>query len=98
MALEYKIQVEKQWPILKEKVIQAIKKNPFFHREYIFEGVHWYEFKTKKNKGKMADVGIVLEKDGLYISRYDFSKNPCFYLENIKAILENAGDYKIEEL
>ena len=89
MGFEYKIIAqftEKQITEIQE----ALEAHAGFGKKYEFDTKVFYNFRLTNNKGKIPNMSISFENDGIYICRYDGSflwKN----FEELKEYMEHEN-------
>ncbi len=70
MGFEYKIIAK-----FTEKEISEIKNvletSKDFDKKYEFNTKVFWDFRQLDNKGKMPNISVCFEKDGIYVCRYD---------------------------
>jgi hypothetical protein len=91
MGFEYKIIVQ-----LTKDQIQDIsfllEKNEYFEKKYYFGENEFWDFRHSANQGKLPNLSIILEQDGIYICQ-----NSASYLWTNLDELKNYIETKIIE-
>ncbi len=91
MGFEYKIIAK-----LSEKQISEIQNilelKIEFDKKYEFDNKTFYDLRLANNKGKMPNISISLESDGVYICRYEGGH----LWKNLKELKEYIDDKHIK--
>lgn len=94
MGFEYKI-ITKLTEEQENDLSKLFTGNVFFHKRYAYEGHDFFEFRKPSNPGKLPNIMIAFETDGIYICQYGTS-HLWTDLEEIKGYLdENQITFKI---
>ena len=87
MGYEYKIVAK-----LTENQIAEIKNllisNIMFDKKYEFDSKMFWDFRHSENRGKMPNISVVFENDGIYICQYG-SSYLWTYLDKLKDYILN---------
>ncbi|GAA0718270.1 hypothetical protein GCM10009430_16170 [Aquimarina litoralis] len=89
MGFEYKIITKLHQKQISE-VQQLLEQNHIFDKKYEFDNKLFWDFRKPGNKGKMPNISVAFESDGIYICRHEGGfvwKN----LENVKTYMESEN-------
>ena len=94
MGFEYKLKTiltDKQTNEIQDLLVDSIT----FDKKYKYDGKEFWDFKRPENNGKMPNINIVFEEDGIYICQYG-SSYLWTDIEYLKDYIENEKiEYKI---
>lgn len=89
MGFEYKIITKLNQKQISE-VQQLLEQNNIFDKKYEFDNKLFWDFRKPDNTGKMPNISVAFESDGIYICRHEGGfvwKN----LENVKTYMESEN-------
>jgi len=94
MGFEYKLKTK----LTDKQTIEIqglLVDNKTFDKKYKFDGKEFWDFRRADNNGKMPNINIVFEEDGIYICQYG-SSYLWTDIENLKDYIDNEKiEYKI---
>lgn len=94
MGFEYKLKTkltDKQTAVIQGLLVNSIT----FDKKYKFDGKEFWDFRRAENNGKMPNINIVFEEDGIYICQYG-SSYLWTDIENLKDYIDSEKiEYKI---
>ncbi len=89
MGFEYKI-VTKLTDNQAEDIFTLLELNVFFDKKYPFDNKEFWDFRHPENKGRMPNITLTIEQDGIYICQ---NSSPYLWsdLDTLKNFIEQEN-------